>query len=57
MHRADSGTWSGNVGSLRVMVKNGLRIEARGPECYFVDGKWYDGIGTGILENEYRQKL
>ena len=55
LHRVHSGTWSGNIGSLGVQQKNGLLIEARGRECYFVDGEWYDGLGTGLLENEYRQ--
>ena len=56
LHRVSSGTWSGNVSSLRVQAKSGLRIEARGREDYFIDGAWYDGIGTGILENEYTRQ-
>jgi RimJ/RimL family protein N-acetyltransferase len=53
LHRVHSGTWAGNVGSLRVQQKSGLRIESHGRDCYLVDGKWYDGLGTGMLEEEY----
>ncbi len=52
LHRVSSGTWSGNIGSLRVQQKNGLAIETRGRESYLVEGKWYDGIGTGLLEDQ-----
>jgi len=52
LHRVQSGTWSGNAGSLRVQVKNGLRVEALSPDSYFVGGQWYDGVGTGVLEDE-----
>jgi len=52
LHRVSSGTWSGNIGSLRVQQKNRLQIEVRSPESYLVEGKWYDGLGTGILETD-----
>jgi len=57
LHRVHSGTWSGNIGSLRVQIKSGLRIESEGRECYLVDGKWYAGLGTGMLEHEFQAAL
>jgi len=55
LHRVRSGTWDGNIGSVRVQLKSGLTIEAKSRDSYFVDGKWYGGIGTGILEDEWRR--
>jgi len=54
LHRVRSGTWDGNIGSVKVQLKNGFTIEARSRDSYFVDGRWYGGIGTGILEDEWR---
>ena len=57
LHRVRSGTWSGNIGSVRVQLKSGFRIEVESKDSYFVDGKWYGGIGTGILEDEWRKEF
>jgi RimJ/RimL family protein N-acetyltransferase len=53
LHRVAAGTWSGNVGCLRVQQKNGLVLESRGKDCYRVGGRWYEGVGMGMLEHEY----
>jgi RimJ/RimL family protein N-acetyltransferase len=53
LHRVGAATWSGNIGSLRVLEKNGLVVEARYKDCYRVDDRWHDGIGAGMLEHEY----
>jgi RimJ/RimL family protein N-acetyltransferase len=54
LHRVRSGTWNGNVASLKMQLKCGLKVEAESSDSYFVDGKWYGGVGTGMLESEWR---
>ena len=56
LHRISSGTWSGNIGSLRMQLKNGFKLEKTGRENYRVDGEWCDGLGTGLLEDEWRDR-
>ena len=57
LHRVHSATWAGNVASLSVQLKNGLRIESRGRDSYFVDGRWYDTCRTAALDNEWRRSV
>ena len=56
LHRISSGTWSGNIGSLRMQLKNGFKVEKMGRENYLIDGEWYDGLATGLIEDEWRDR-
>ena len=40
-----------NMGSFRVLEKNGFEIEGRFKDYYFIDGVYYDGLFFGILQS------
>lgn len=52
--RLDLRTWSGNQGMMRVAEKLGFKLEARFRNARVVEGKLYDGMGYGILIEEWR---
>lgn len=43
-----------NIGSARIMEKNGMRKEGHLRECSFKDGEWADSLLYAILESEWR---
>jgi RimJ/RimL family protein N-acetyltransferase len=51
--RLDLRTWSGNAGMMRLAQKLGYREEARFRKARIVDGEYYDGLGYGILREEW----
>ena len=51
--RLDLRTWSGNAGMMRLAQKLGYREEARFRNARIVDGQYYDGMGYGILREEW----
>lgn len=51
--RLDLRTWSGNAGMMRLAHKLGYREEARFRKARIVDGTYYDGLGYGILHEEW----
>ncbi len=51
--RLDMRTWSGNVRLMRLAEKLGFKEEARFRNARIVDGKYYDGMGYGILREEW----
>jgi putative hydrolase of HD superfamily len=51
--RLDLRTWSGNTGMMRLAQKVGYREEARFRKARIVDGQYYDGMGYGILREEW----
>ncbi len=51
--RLDLRTWSGNAGMMRLAQKLGYREEARFRRARIVDGQYYDGMGYGILREEW----
>ena len=51
--RLDLRTWSGNAGMMRLAQKLGYREEARFRNARIVDGRYYDGMGYGILREEW----
>jgi putative hydrolase of HD superfamily len=51
--RLDMRTWSGNIGLMRVAEKLGYQQEACFRKARIVEGKYYDGLGYGILREEW----
>lgn len=51
--RLDLRTWSGNLGMMRLAEKLGYQREAVFRKARIVKGKYYDGIGYGILREEW----
>ncbi|MBZ0289889.1 MAG: GNAT family N-acetyltransferase [Anaerolineae bacterium] len=51
--RLDLRTWSGNVGMMRLAEKLGYREEACFRKARIVNGAYYDGMGYGVLREEW----
>ena len=51
--RLDLRTWSGNTGMTHLALKLGYTEEARLRKARIVDGKYYDGLGYGVLREEW----
>lgn len=51
--RLDMRTWSGNSGLIRLASKLGFKQEACFRKARIVDGEYYDGLGFGILREEW----
>lgn len=51
--RLDLRTWSGNIGMMRLAEKLGFREEARFRKARIVDGTYHDGMGYGVLREEW----
>jgi putative hydrolase of HD superfamily len=51
--RLDLRTWSGNPGMQQLARKLGYQAEARFRKARLVDGVYYDGLGFGILREEW----
>lgn len=54
--RLDLRTWSGNTGMMRLAEKLGFQLEARFRDARIVNGRYYDGIGYGILRSEWETR-
>ncbi|HIE58067.1 MAG TPA: N-acetyltransferase [Anaerolineales bacterium] len=54
MHRIYARCSPLNIGSERVMQKNGLRKEAHFRQIYWRKGQWRDSLLYAILENEWK---
>lgn len=52
--RLDARTWSGNVGMMRLAEKLGFKEEACFRKARIVNGNYYDGMGYGILREEWQ---
>lgn len=52
--RLDLRTWSGNTGMMKLAEKLGYCEEARFRKARIVKGKYYDGMGYGILREEWQ---
>lgn len=46
-------TWSGNGGMMRLATKLGFQEEMRLRKARLVNGEWFDGVGYGILREEW----
>lgn len=51
--RLDLRTWSGNIGMMRLAEKLGFLREATFRNARMNNGKYYDGMGYGILREEW----
>ncbi len=51
--RLDLRTWSGNIGMMRLAEKLGFQLEARFRKARIVGGLYFDGMGYGILREEW----
>ena len=54
--RLDLRTWSGNAGMMRLAEKLGFTQEARFRKARIVDGVHHDGLGYGILREEWEAR-
>ena len=54
--RLDLRTWSGNYGMMRLAEKLGFQLEARFRKARIVGGQYYDGLGYGVLREEWRER-
>ena len=53
--RLDLRTWSGNAGMMRLALKLGYSEEARFRKARIVDGQYYNGLGYGVLREEWEE--
>jgi RimJ/RimL family protein N-acetyltransferase len=54
--RLDLRTWSGNIGMMRLAEKLGFQLEAQFRKARIVRGLYYDGMGYGILREEWEHR-
>jgi len=54
--RLDLRTWSGNHGMIRLAEKLGFQQEACFRKARIVRGEYYDGLGYGVLREEWRER-
>jgi RimJ/RimL family protein N-acetyltransferase len=54
--RLDLRTWSGNHGMVRLAEKLGFQREACFRNARIVRGVYYDGLGYGVLREEWRER-
>ena len=55
--RLDLRTWSGNQGIIRLAYKLGYQQEACFRKARIVEGDYYDGLGFGILREEWNSRF
>jgi len=51
--RLDMRSWSGNTGLMKLAEKLGFQLEATFRKARIVKGKYFDGIGYGVLREEW----
>jgi [ribosomal protein S5]-alanine N-acetyltransferase len=56
LHRVQAIASSGNLASVRVLERLGMKLEGRLREANLREGKWCDLYYFGMLENEWRSK-
>jgi len=54
--RLDLRTWSGNIGMIKLAEKLGFQCEATFRKARIVAGDYYDGLGYGILRDEWEER-
>ena len=54
--RLDARTWSGNHGMMKLAEKLGFQQEAVFRKARIVGGEYYDGLGYGILREEWQTR-
>ena len=53
--RLDLRTWSGNADMMRLALKLGYSEEARFRKARIVGDQYYDGLGYGVLREEWQR--
>jgi len=51
--RLDMRSWSGNTGLMKLAEKLGFQLEATFRKARIVEGEYYDGVGYGVLREEW----
>jgi len=51
--RLDLRSWSGNMGMMKLAENLGYQLEATFRKARIVEGKYYDGVGYGVLRSEW----
>jgi len=54
--RLDLRSWSGNFGMMKLAEKLGFQLEATFRNARIVDGEYFDGVGYGILKEEWQNR-
>lgn len=54
--RLDLRSWSGNLGMMKLAEKLGFQLEATFRKARIVDGKYFNGVGYGILKEEWQNR-
>ena len=57
MHRIYASTLAVNKGSVRVLEKSGMRMEAHELEKEFIKGRWHDSLTFAMLDHEWSMAL
>lgn len=51
LHKLHAQVVDANIGSVRVLEKCGYQLEGRFKDYYFIEGKYYDGLFFGKIED------
>jgi ribosomal-protein-alanine N-acetyltransferase len=52
LHKLNARVVDTNIGSSRILEKNGFELEGRFKDHYFIEGKYYDGLFLGKLQSK-----
>ncbi len=52
LHKLHAHVVDSNIGSNRVLEKNGFELEGRFKDYYFIEGMYYDGLFLGKFQSE-----
>lgn len=55
LHRVRIRAFEYNAGAFRLYERLGFKHEGREREAYWYEGRWWDGIDMGMLEDEWRE--
>ena len=50
LHKLHASVADANIGSARILIKNGFELEGRLKDNYYVDGKYYDALQLGKIQ-------
>ena len=56
LHRIGIRTLGWNEGALRLYQNLGFVLESRERQLWWYDGRWWDDLGLGMLEDEWRER-
>ncbi len=51
LHKLHANVVAANIGSTRILEKNGFELEGRLKDYYFIDGQYYDGLLFGKFQD------